>query len=165
MALNKDKLRLTLLGVQAALFAPPRGPVMEPQALSAKDASMIYAELARYGFAAFQLVPGGAQMATGDRVSALTVTGAGWTYQEDLSRSSFEPALDKLDVAIKNFVEKLVPGTMMVQQVVDLQGHWETDGVPADQLIAQIYLKDAVHRLADVPSGLVYAGSGVRSNL
>jgi hypothetical protein len=165
MPLNKEKLRLTTLGVQATLFAPPRGPVLEPQSLSPKDASSIYAELARYGFAAFQLVPGGAQMATADRVSALTLTGAGWSYQEDLSRSAFELALSKLDVAISNYVERLAPGTMMVQQLVDLQGMWEIEGLAADKLIAQIYLKDAVHRLAEAIGGLNYQGSGIRLNL
>jgi hypothetical protein len=165
MALNKDKLRLTGLNVQATLFSPPRGQVAEPQALSAKDASSIYGELARYGFAAFQLVPGGAQMTTADRVSNLTMTGAGWAYQEDLSRSAFELALSKLDVAITNYVERLVPGTLMVQQLVDLSGQWETEGTPSDQLIAQIYLKDAVQRLAELIQGVNYQGSGIRMTL
>jgi hypothetical protein len=163
--LNKDRLRLTRLAVQAALFAPPTGPVIAPQAIGAKDASAIYAELARYGFAAFQLVPGGAQMASADGVSVLTVTGAGWTYQEDLGRSEFELALDKLDVAINEFVEKLPRGTMMVNQIIDLQGHWETGGAGADELISQIYLKDAVSHLATQLEGLDYQGSGIRVNL
>jgi hypothetical protein len=165
MALNRDRLRLTMLGVQATILAPPRGPVVEPQALSPKDASAIYAELARYGFASLQLVPGGAQMATGDRISVLTVTGVGWGYQEDLNRSSFELAISKLDVATKHYVDKLSPGSMMLQQMVDLQSQWDLESTTADVLIAQIYLKDSVRNLADHIPGLAYQGSGIRVNM
>src|SRR5215470_15534257 len=110
--LNKDDLHLTTLTATATIVSPPPAPTpgaainLAPRALSARDASEIYAEVSRYGFSSFQMVPGGVQMASGDGVSTLALGGTGWQFGEDLSRSVFEHAADKLSVAIGLFMQK-----------------------------------------------------------
>lgn len=163
--LDREKLRLTFLNVQVSLLSPPQGPVITPAALAAKDVSAIYGELARYGFANFQLVPGGAQMATADGVSVLTLTGAALAFQEDLGRSAFQLAVDRLGVAISHFGQKLPAGTIMLNQAVDLQAQWDGSGIKADEFVAQLYLKDAVRKLGQEIPDLEYQGSGVRITL
>jgi hypothetical protein len=163
--LDREKLLLTFLGVQASLLSPPQGHLIAPAALGAKDVSTIYGELARYGFANFQLVPGGGQMATADGVSVLTLTGAAMAFQEDLSRSAFPLATDRLGVAMTHFREKLPEGTLMMTLSVDLQAQWEGSGIRSDEFVSQIYLKDAVRRLGQEIPNLEYQGSGVRITL
>jgi hypothetical protein len=107
--------------VTTPIFSPPTaasaaGPLalMRPNALSPRDASAIYAEVARFGFGSMQGVPGGVQLASADGVSVLTLTGTGWQFMEDLTRSAFPVAVSKLSVAIRTFLQKLPPNTLML---------------------------------------------------
>jgi len=169
-ALNQDDLRLTHLSVQAAVFSPPPasatpGQVLTPLALSPRDAAAIYGEIARFGFNSFQTIPGGVQIGSVDGISTLTLTGSGWSFTEDLSRSVFEHAADKLGVTIGLFIDRLPPSSVLMSQLVDLHATW--GGLPqaADDYVASRFLKvQAAQVVSDLP-GLNYVGGGVRLSL
>lgn len=170
--LKRDDLHLTQLSAAAAIVSPPAPPSpgatinLAPQALSARDASAIYADVARYGFSSFQMVPGGVQMASADGITTLALTGTGWQFAEDLTRSVFEQAADKLAVAIELFMGKLPAGTLTFNQVVDLHAVWDNIGESADKYIAQRFLQpQAEEVVAGLPGGLTFNGGAIRLGL
>ena len=170
---RENNLHLTRLTVAASIFSPPTsasaaGPmaILAPKALLPRDASAIYAEVARFGFTSLQTVPGGVQIASEDGVSVLALTGTGWQFTEDLSQSGgFEPAISKIDVAIRAFLEKLPPNTVMLNQTVDLQATWENLGAQADEHIENRFLKPQARKIVSDIENLEFNGAGLRLNL
>jgi hypothetical protein len=131
--------------------------------LSPRDAAAIYGEIARFGFASFQLVPGGAQFASADGISVLTLTGGAWNFQEDLSRSVFEQAVDKMEVSVGLLMDKLPPRSLMVQHHVDLHATWAlSDRQDAAAYVMNRFLRPEARRVADEMPGLEFNGGGIR---
>jgi hypothetical protein len=170
--LNRDHdLHLTQLTVSAPIFVAPvataatsPAALMAQRAITLKDASSIFGDIARYGFSSLQQVPGGVRIASADGVSVLALTGTGWQFVEDLKRSAFDPALEKLSVAIGAFLERL-PGAIMVQRTVALEATWENLGQSADEYVQGRFLKDQARQVVgDVP-GFAFEGGGVRLRL
>jgi len=172
-ALNKDDLHLTRLASSATIVTPPPAPAtpggpinLAARALSARDSSAIYGEIARYGFSSFQMVPGGAQMASGDGVTTLTLTGTGWGFVEDLSRSVFEQAADKLAVSVGLLVQSLPEGTFMFNHLVDLHAVWDNIGESTDSYISKRFLQPQAEQVVTgLPGGLVFNGGAIRLGL
>jgi hypothetical protein len=167
----QDDLRLIRLAVAAAIVslpspAPPgQTPSLTPPALSPEDAAKIYTAVARYGFSNFQMIPGGVRMISDGNLTQLTVTGTGWSFAEDLSRSVFEHARDKLGVIIGQLKEILPSQSLMLNLVVDLHALWSNIGEQADIYIANRFLKPEAERLANSLPALQYNGGAIRLNL
>lgn len=170
--MNKDDLRFTRLAAQATLLPNLAGgaatqQALVPQALSPQAASAIYGEIARYGYASFRIIPGGAEIAAPDGSSVIQLTGSAWSFVHDLNQSAFQVAIDKLDVTIKAFMARMPRGTRYFGTVIDLQAVWENlDGRSADAYVESRFLKDQSRQMvADFPGNLEFNGGGVRLNL
>jgi hypothetical protein len=95
----------------------------------------------------------------------LNLTGAGWSFVEDLSRTAgFEPALDKMGTALTEFISHFSSPPLHLNQMVDLQAHW--DGAPggADAYIEGHYVAEEGKALALGLRGVQFNGAGVRFN-
>lgn len=164
--MRKDDLRLSRLVTTSSLLpslVPPSPPI--PQAISAQAAGAIYGKVARYGFSSFQMVQGGAQLAAGDGSSVLTLLGTGWQFMEDLTRSAFAVALDKLGVGLEEFVTWLPKGSRFIGHSVEIAGLWENLGGAADRYVASRFVKDQAAQLAQDLREFEFQGSGIRLNL
>lgn len=168
LRLDPEKLRFVRLHVQSNILAFPSGtPGVSTgnPSLTPGDASAIYSSIARYGFTSFQLIPGGVQVASPDGATVLSLTGAAWSFVEDLSRTAgFEPALEKMGVALTEFTAKFSSPPLHVNQVADLHARW--DGAPggADAYIDSHFLSADGRALASGLGGVTYNGAGVRFN-
>ncbi len=166
--MNRDNLHLTQLGALAVLQQQLRivgsgtQVVAQAQALSPRDASMIYGEVARYGYSGFNMIPGGAQIASGDGVTTAVLTGSGWQFVQDLTRSpGWEPVVDKMGVTIEQFMSKF-PGAYFHTHIIDLQAVWEhVDGDSGDQYLASRFLKREAQTIGAF-EGFDYQGAGLR---
>jgi hypothetical protein len=166
--MNKDDLHLTQLTAQAQLLHQPRVAgsgtqiVLTGQALSARDASAIYGEVARFGYTGFTMIPGGAQIASADGATVVQLTGAGWSFAQDLTRiGGIEPAVDRLGVTIEQFMSKF-PGASFAGHTVDLQARWDhVDQGRSDRYIAQRFLTQDGTRMGDF-EGFTPEGGGLR---
>lgn len=164
---DREQLRLRALTVQG-LFAYPANPgqlpVMVPPALPVKDAAAIYGELARFGFATFQQVPGGAQIMSADGKTTIVITAINWVFQQAMEGSpGFRPALDQLGVALSHLLERLTSGVWIVNQSVDIQALWPL-GASAEDFIVQRFLTQTAVDLARGLPGLRFNGGAVRLN-
>jgi len=163
--LNKEDLRLVRLASQSGLLPDLTRPIPPvPQALTAEAAGAIYGRVARFGFSSFQMVPGGAVLATAEGTSILTLTGTGWQLQENLEKTAFRLVLDKQTVALEQYLAGF-PGVRMVGHTVEVAGLW--DGVtpnPTDY-IASRFLKDQASALVTDMRGLTYNGGSIRLSL
>ena len=168
MPMNKEDLHLTRLAAQAQLVQQPRiigggtPMVVADQALSPRDASMIYGEVARFGYSGFTMIPGGAQMASADNMTIIQLTGSGWQFVQDLTRTAFQPALERLGVTIEHFMSKF-PGASFAGHQIDLQATWDNvEGGRGDEYLARRFLRSEATRLGDF-EGFTNLGSGVRA--
>ena len=164
--MRKDDLRLARLvtssGVLPSLTA---GVPPIPPALTAQAAGVIYGQVARYGFNSFQMVQGGAQMASGDGTSVLTLLGTGWQFAEDLQRSAFQVALDKLGVALDEFVKWIPPGSRFMAHQIEVAGLWENLGGTADRYVASRFLKEQAAQLVQGFGDFEFRGGAIRLTL
>ncbi|MBJ7603286.1 MAG: hypothetical protein JF888_08885 [Candidatus Dormibacteraeota bacterium] len=165
--LRKDDLHLSKLVVNGMTIPPvmAAGPmgVMAPQALTPREGSEIYAEVSRYGFTGFQVVQGGIQLMSSDGMSIVVLTGGGWQFTEDLSRTTFDHSADKLAVVIDHYVKKLPQGTILAGQVAQVEAVWENFGADADSYIEQRFLKPEFARVVEgLVEGQEMLGGGVR---
>jgi hypothetical protein len=138
---------------------------MVPPAITAQAAGAIYGKVARYGFSSFQMVQGGAQLASADGSSILTLLGTGWQFAEDLSRSAFAVAQDKLSVALTEYIAALPKGARFVGQSVEMAGLWENLGGPADAYVTGRFVKDQAPKLVEGLGDLEFQAAGIRLNL
>jgi len=167
-SMDKEDLHLTNLSAGAQLIQQPRlvgsgvQMMVTGEALSPRDASTIYAEVARFGYTGFSMIPGGAQIASANGATLVALTGSGWQFIQDLSRSAgFEPAIDQMDVTIRAFMSKF-PGARLAGHSVELTARWDNvDTGSADRYIAGRFLKDEVGRVAEFDD-LSYEGTGLR---
>src|SRR2546430_10537828 len=106
---DRERMRLHALVVQGQFAYPAKPnqlPVTIPPALSAKHAAEIYGELARFGFATFQQVSGGAQLVTADGQTTILITATNWMYLRMMAGSpGFRPALDELSVTLHELLK------------------------------------------------------------
>jgi hypothetical protein len=167
--MNKEDLRFTRLAAQASILPNlaalgPRG--LTPQALLPKDASDIYGQIARYGYANFRIIPGGAEINSGDGIAVVQLTGSAWSFVHDLSNSAFDVAVEKMAVTIEHFMGRMPRGTRMLGHVIDLQAVWDNvDGGDASQWMERRFLKDQARQVAAMPEGFEFNGAGLRLNL
>jgi hypothetical protein len=164
---DREQLRLHALTVQGQFAYPMKPnqlPVTIPPALSAKHASEIYGELARFGFATFQQVPGGAQLISADGQTTIVVTATQWAFGQMMTASpGFRPALDQLGVALRELLQRLEPDLWIVNQFVDIQALWPL-GSSAEDYIARRFLTRSAIDLAE-GLGLRFNGGAIRLNL
>lgn len=164
--LDPESLRLVRLQVQSNVLLLPTGPQVVPTPnppLTPADAAAIYSAIARFGFTSFQLVPGGVQVASPDGATVVNLTGAGWSFVEDLSRTAgLEPAVDKLDLTVREFTSRFSSPLIHLNQSVDLQARWDDAPGGAVPYIERHFLKETSRTLAVGLEGLNYYGAGVR---
>ncbi len=170
--LSREGLRFSRLTIQTQILQPtlvqsvvlPGQVPQPPQALTSDSVARIYAGIAKHGFTSMQQVPGGAQMATGDGVSVVLVTANSFQFSEDLTRSAWQQALERLSVTVEVYAHEVAPQSFILQEVVDLQGIWENLGQGADAYIAHRFLKPGVEKLVE-DFGFSYNGGAIRLNL
>jgi hypothetical protein len=168
---RENDLHLTQLSIGSQIFVPPSASaaanpaaLMTPRALTLHDAAPIFAEIARYGYTSLQQVGGGVRIASADGVSAMTLTGSGWQFVEDLNRSAFDAALEKMSVSIRAFLSRL-PGALLLPQTVDLQATWENLGQAADEHIEHRFLTAQARQVVEGVPGCEFVGGGVRLHI
>lgn len=163
--LDKDRLRLHRIAVQCSLGYPITSAASPsaPPALPPKAAAAIFGELTRYDFSRFTQVQGGAEFSSADGKTALSLTGMGWQFAEDLGGSVITHAVEKMAVAIKHFIDTLPRGVLMVNQVTDLVALWDFGG-PSVDYIAKRFLSEEALRLPSALSDLEFNGGAVRLN-
>jgi hypothetical protein len=167
-----EKLRFTRIDVRGQVIQPPSIPQVllpgqvpqVPQVLAAQVIARIYGEVAKYGFASLQEVPGGALIGSADGFTTLLLTASFFHFGEDISKSSFGPSVEKLGITMEVFFRQLAPGTAVVGHVVDLQAVWDDLGEQADALIERRFLKPAASKLV-AEIGLAYNGGAIRLSL
>jgi hypothetical protein len=164
---DKEHLRLHALNVQGQFAYPAKPtqlPVTIPPALSAKHAAEIYGELARFGFATFQQVPGGAQLVSADGQTTIVVTATNWVYLQMMAAGpGFRPALDQLGVTLRELLQRLQSDIWIVNESVDIQALWPLGASAEDFIVRRFLTKAAVDLGTDL--GLHFNGGAIRLNL
>jgi hypothetical protein len=163
--LDKDRLRLHRIVVQCSLGYPitSASSPAAPPALPPKAAAAIFGELTRYDFSRFTQVQGGAEFSSADGKTALSLTGMGWQFAEDLDGSVITHAVEKMAVAVRHFVDNLPPGVLMVNQITDLVALWDFGG-PSTDYIARRFLSQEALRLPATLTDLEFNGGAIRLN-
>lgn len=162
--LKRDLLRLDKLVVTGEFAYPVALATAVPPALSARDAAMIYGEIARFGFAQFQQVSGGAMITSADQASTVVVTATNWQFAQDMAKSpGFRPVLDQVGVVVGLLLDKLPPEVVIARQGIDLTALWAL-GEAADSYISEAFLGPRAAELAAGLGDLRFNGGAIRLN-
>lgn len=168
--LKRDNLHFSRLAIQAQIQQPPTipsGPLLPgqvplaPLSLVTDACARIYAVLASVGITSMASVPGGVELASPDSITNVVTTANELQLTEDVSRSSIDSAIHKLGSTVDALFHELAPGSVILQQFVDLQAVWDGLGQPADEFVSSKFVHPKAAKLVE-DLGFTFLGAGIR---